>query len=63
MVISRDPTIIWIKAWLFLLLGVIASVLVVLEAPSVKIVLLLLLAIWAFCRVYYFAVLCHSTLR
>jgi hypothetical protein len=36
-------------------LGLLASVLVVLQAPSVTIVLLLALLVWAFCRFYNFA--------
>jgi hypothetical protein len=47
----------WIKAKgiLFLLLGLGASVTLVLENPSWKVILLLALAIWCFCRFYYFA--------
>jgi len=47
----------WIKAKgiLFLLLGVAASALLVLDNPSLKTVALLVLAIWCFCRFYYFA--------
>ena len=51
----KNPAIIWTKGVLFLLLGLLASVLLVLQAPSVTIVLLLLLVVWAFCRSYYFA--------
>jgi hypothetical protein len=51
----KNPTIICIKGVLFLLLGVLASVLLILQAPTVTVVLLLALAIWAFCRSYYFA--------
>ncbi len=51
----KSPTVIWIKGILFLLLGVFASVLLVLQAPSLTVALLLCLAVWAFCRFYYFA--------
>lgn len=51
----KDPAIIWTKGFLFLVLGLLAAVLVVLQAPSVTIVLLLALSVWAFCRFYYFA--------
>ncbi len=44
-----------IKGILFLLLGCTAAALVILEHPSWKIAGLLALAIWAFCRFYYFA--------
>ena len=47
----------WIKAKgiLFLLVGILASVLLVLEHPSWKLALLLVLAVWCFCRFYYCA--------
>ena len=51
----KSPTVIWIKGVLFLLLGVLASVLLVLHAPNVTVALLLCLSVWAFCRFYYFA--------
>ena len=50
-----NPTVIWIKGILFLLLGVLASVLLLLRAPSVTVAFLLGLSVWAFCRFYYFA--------
>jgi len=48
---------VWIKAKgiLFLLVGLAASTLLVLEHPSWKIALLLVIAVWCFCRFYYFA--------
>ena len=47
----------WIKAKgiLFLLLGILAAVLLVLEHPTWKVALLLALAVWCCCRFYYFA--------
>jgi hypothetical protein len=47
----------WIKAKgiLFLLVGLAASILLILEHPTWKITLLLALAVWCFCRFYYFA--------
>jgi hypothetical protein len=46
----------WIKAKaaLFLIAGALASVLLLLEHPTLKVALLLILAIWCFCRAYYF---------
>ena len=44
-----------VKGILFLLLGLAAAALLILENPSWKIVGLLALAIWCFCRFYYFA--------
>ena len=51
----KNPAIIWTKGFLFLAIGLLASVLVVLQAPSVTIFSLLFLSVWAFCRFYYFA--------
>ena len=47
----------WIKfkGILFLLVGIFAATLLVLEHPTWKIALLLGLAVWCFCRSYYFA--------
>lgn len=50
-----SPTWIKLKGLLFLLLGVFAALLLVLEQPTLKVVLLLALSIWCFCRFYYFA--------
>ncbi len=51
----KSPTIIWIKGGLFLLLGLLASLTLVLHAPSVTVALLLGVSVWAFSRFYYFA--------
>jgi len=50
-----NPRLIYLKGFLFLLAGVIASAAILLEAPSLKIALLLAIAIWCFARAYYFA--------
>ena len=50
-----NPKIIWLKGILFLLIAVTSAVLVWMEMPTIKNALLLALAIWAFCRTYYFA--------
>jgi len=46
----------WIKAKgiLFLLLGLLAAAPLFLERPTPRVALLLILAIWCFCRFYYF---------
>lgn len=46
----------WIKAKaaLFLFAGTLASALLLIEQPTLKVALLLILAIWCFCRAYYF---------
>ncbi len=51
----RDPRWMYVKAALLLGIGVIASVLIVLETMSWRVAGLLGLAIWAFARAYYFA--------
>jgi hypothetical protein len=45
----------WVKAALFLVIGIASSALILVEVPDWRVLLLLLLAIWAFCRLYYFA--------
>jgi hypothetical protein len=50
-----SATWIKVKGILFLLLGFAAAALLILENPSWKVVGLLALAIWCFCRFYYFA--------
>ena len=50
-----DPRWIKCKGLLFLVLGLASSLLLVLEQPSLKVGLLLALAVWCFCRAYYFA--------
>jgi hypothetical protein len=50
-----SPTWIKIKGALFLLMGIIAAGLLVLEQPTLKVAALLVVAIWSFCRFYYFA--------
>jgi hypothetical protein len=47
--------IIRLKGLLFLLAGVMSSIIIFLEHPTVKIALLLTLAVWSFARSYYFA--------
>lgn len=50
----KHPVAIWSKGLLFLVLGVTASTLLLMESPSVRIAIFLFVAIWAFCRFYYF---------
>ena len=50
-----SPGWIKLKGLLFLLIGLLASVLLVLEHPQLKVFLLLSIAVWCFCRFYYFA--------
>lgn len=50
-----DARWIKLKGLLFLLLGVASAALLLAETPSLKVAFLLALAIWCFCRFYYFA--------
>ena len=50
-----SATWIKIKGLLFLLIGIVAAIMVFLESPNWKTAGLLALAIWGFCRFYYFA--------
>ena len=55
---TRDitsPRLLYVKGLLLLLTGVLAGVLLVLERPTLKVALLLALAVWCFARAYYFA--------
>ncbi len=50
-----NPNWIKFKGILFLVVGLISSLLLIFEHPSLKIVLLLAVSVWCFCRFYYFA--------
>jgi hypothetical protein len=50
-----NPFWIKLKGLLFLLIGLVAGVLLFLDNPTWKTAGLLALAIWSFCRCYYFA--------
>lgn len=50
-----NPKLLWFKGWLFVVLGSLAGALLLLFNPTWTNAALLALAIWAFCRAYYFA--------
>jgi len=50
-----SPAWVKVKGGLLLLLGLLATVLILLQRPTLQIGILLAIAIWAFCRFYYFA--------
>ena len=50
-----NPFWIKLKGLLFLLIGIVAAVLLFLDSPTMRTAILLALAIWSFCRFYYFA--------
>ena len=51
----KNPKVIWLKGALFLGLGFLSAALLVLRHPEFTTVFLLGIAIWSFCRAYYFA--------
>jgi hypothetical protein len=50
-----SPTLIKLKGFLFLFLGTVSAALLLIEHPEWRVALLLGVAIWSFCRFYYFA--------
>ena len=50
-----SPFWIKLKGILFLLIGIVTAVLLFLDNPKWQTAILLTLAIWSFCRFYYFA--------
>ncbi len=51
----KNPKLIILKAALFLAAGVMAATLLFLGQPTLRTLFFLAIAIWAFCRAYYFA--------
>lgn len=45
----------WLKAWLFLFIGILAAVILLVEHWSWRTAGLLALCVWGFSRAYYFA--------
>ncbi len=45
----------WLKGWLFLLIGVMSGSILLIDHLNWRSTLLLGLCIWGFCRAYYFA--------
>ncbi len=50
-----NPRLIYAKGMMFLVIGLLASGLLLLENPTPKAFLLLAVVVWSFCRAYYFA--------
>ena len=51
----REPRWIIAKGFLFLFLGLLSGALVLVEHLTLRTVVLLAIAVWSFCRFYYFA--------
>jgi hypothetical protein len=50
-----DPRWIKLKGVLFLIAGGLSSGVLLIEAPAIRVAVLLAISIWSFCRAYYFA--------
>jgi len=50
-----NPKIIKLKGLLFLVMGILAATLLLIETPTLRHAVLLAIVIWSFCRFYYFA--------
>ena len=50
-----SPKLLYMKGGLFLIAGMIASATLVALHPSIRVAVLLAVAIWSFARAYYFA--------
>lgn len=50
-----NPKLIKLKGFLFLVIGLLSSTLLLIHAPHLTVALLLAITIWSFCRFYYFA--------
>lgn len=50
-----DPRAMYVKAVLFVFIGLCGSAILLVEHPEFRVALLLAVTVWAFCRAYYFA--------
>ena len=50
-----DARLIKLKGILFLVVGILSAALLICEAPTLKVGILLAVTVWCFCRFYYFA--------
>jgi len=50
-----DARWIKLKGMLFLLLGLVSAALLFFEHPTLSVAFLMVVAVWSFCRFYYFA--------
>ena len=50
----KNPKLIYLKGFLFLVAGILSVTSILIANPTVQTALLLGIAIWSFCRLYYF---------
>ncbi len=51
----QDHRLLYLKGGLFLVAGLGAGALLLVEAPSLRVAALLVICVWCLCRAYYFA--------
>ena len=51
----HSPKAMWLKAWLFLFIGLLSAAMLLVENWNWRTAGLLVLCVWGFCRAYYFA--------
>ena len=51
----KNPKLLYLKAGLFVISGLLSSAAILMLVPNLRIAALLLIAIWSFARAYYFA--------
>lgn len=51
----KSPTLLYAKGAMMLVVGILAAVLLLLRHPTAMTAWLLAVAVWGFCRAYYFA--------
>src|SRR5437763_8694773 len=49
-----NPKLLYLKGLLFLIVGLLAAALLFVESPTWPTAILIAIAIWSFCRLYYF---------
>lgn len=50
-----NPKLLWLKASLFVVIGMASAFLLLLDMPRLRDGVFFALSVWAFCRAYYFA--------
>ena len=50
----KDPRLMYLKGLLFLVAGVLAAGALLAQVPTLQTAFLIVIAIWSFCRLYYF---------
>ena len=50
----KSAKLIYLKGFLFLVTGLLSLTALLLDSPTLRTAFLLLIAVWSFCRLYYF---------